>query len=63
MSAPDPDEVLSIRQVMEALGVSRNTVYARIKDGSLRATKQSGLFYIRRRWVNEFLGEDEPQSA
>lgn len=55
----DPNEVLSVSQVMRELGRCRNTVYARIKDGSLRATKRGNLFYIRRAWLEEFLAAED----
>lgn len=51
--------VLSAKQVAEVLGVHYETVLERIHDGSLRAVKRGGRFYIRRQALEDFLA-DEP---
>ena len=49
------DPVLTVREVAELLGVSYRTVLRRIDDGSLRAVRRGGRFFVRQSWIDEFL--------
>ena len=49
------DPVLTVREVAELLGVSYRTVLRRIEDGSLRAVRRGGRFFVRQSWIDEFL--------
>ena len=53
-------ELLKIKDVAEMLGVSRRTVYRRIWTGELPAAKIGGLYYIKRKDLEDLL---EPGSV
>jgi len=47
-------EIYSVKQVAESLGLSTDTIYAAIKDGTLQAKKTGKNFLITREAVREY---------
>jgi excisionase family DNA binding protein len=52
-----PDEILSIAQAGEVLGVTGRTVYQWIREGRLRASKIGRLVRIKRSSIDRMLTE------
>jgi excisionase family DNA binding protein len=52
-----PDEILTMAQAGEALGVTGRTVYQWIREGRLRASKIGRLVRIKRSSIDRMLAE------
>jgi predicted DNA-binding transcriptional regulator AlpA len=53
-------EFIRERQLREELGVSKAWIFARLREGTLRARKLGGVLLIERESVDELLATAEP---
>jgi len=55
MKKPD---YLSIQELANILGVSRITVYKRVKKGQIKAVRIGRSFAVPKRYINSILGKE-----
>jgi len=48
---------MSIKEVAEDFGMSRNFVWEKVKDGTFPSHKIGWRYYIPRNWVDKLAGE------
>ena len=51
------EEYITIPQLAEILGVSRITIYNRVKNGEIKAIRIGRIYAIPKKFLSEILGE------
>jgi excisionase family DNA binding protein len=56
------NEVLSVHDVAERLGVHYKTALRYIRTGRLKAAKPGNILFIKQEWLEEFLTDQQAAS-
>lgn len=48
------DDVLTLQQALDELGIDRSTFYRYCKDGKLTRFVHAGRTYVRRQWITDY---------